>query len=101
MINHPRRNLQNAKAIERIDIHGRILWLPALKPDVAIAWRALVERTIAESPDWDHCAEILDICGIPLILNVEHHGPQNYLIWSLGYPRRETWALARLAEIEA
>lgn len=88
------------KVIERIDIHGRILWLPALAPDDAVAYRALLDRLLIETPDWNHAAEALDMRGINLTLKVNHHGAQDYMIWSLGSPRAGSWAAARLAEIE-
>lgn len=92
--------MHNAKIIERIDAHGRILWLPALAPDVAVAYRALLERVLSSTKSWDEAAEILDMRGVLLTLNVEHHGPQTYREWSLGI-RMDTWAGARIAELEA
>lgn len=92
--------MHNAKVIERIDTHDRILWLPALAPDVAVAYRALLEGVLAPTKSWDEAAEILDMRGLLLTLKVEHHGPQTYREWSLAVCAG-TWAAARLAELEA
>lgn len=92
--------MHNAKVIERIDTHDRTLWLPALAPDVAVAYRSVLERVLAPAKSWDEAAEILDMRGVLLTLKVEHHGPQTYREWSLGI-RMDTWAGAQLAELEA
>jgi hypothetical protein len=90
----------NDTLIERIDVHGRIVWLPPLAPDVAVALRSTLERAIANEPDWDHAAEIIDMRGGALVLKVEHHGPQNYREWSL-MVRPNTWLSARMGELTA
>lgn len=98
MANHPNRS--NHTLIERIDIHGRILWLPRLAPDVAVAVKALLATALADTTTWDEAAEIIDIRGGALVLKVEHHGPQDYRVWSIA-ARDNTWLSARIAELES
>ena len=50
-----------------------------LYPDVAVAFRALLEREIATAPDWDCAVRILFERGLNFILLPEAAGPQNYL----------------------
>lgn len=88
------------KIIERIDIHGRIIWLPALLPDVAVAARSIIERTLAEATDWDSAAEIIDMRGGMLVLKVNHHGAQDYREWQL-IVRDKSWLSGQIDRLAA
>lgn len=98
MVNHPNRSMH--KVIERVDIHGRVLWLPPLAVDAAAALKSMLQALLSKELDWDHAAEIIDIRGGSLVLKVNHHGPQDYLEWSIA-PRRDTWMDARIADLLA
>lgn len=88
------------KIIERIDIHGHIIWLPPLLPDVAVATRAALERILADTTSWDQAAELIDMRGGMLALKVNHHGPQDYREWSL-LVREKSWLSDQIERLAA
>lgn len=88
------------KVIERIDAHGKIIWLPPLRVDVAVSIAAELGGIIAGAPDWDRAAELIDMRGGMLVLSVEHHGPQDYRAWTI-HAKTGGWLAARIEALEA
>lgn len=81
--------------IERLEARGLTLWLPPMPSPVAAQMlRDDIAEVLARAISADDALELLDIHGFALGLNVEHHGPQTYRIWTLA-PRADTWASAR------
>lgn len=91
-------SMTNAIFADHIDVFGHTVNLPPLQANGAAAIKSIVSRTIADCPDWDAVMRALDSSGFDLSVRVNHHGPTDYLAWSL-HARKNSWAAARMDDL--